>query len=163
MNDQLVLRAVSETDLQVLAEFEMNPAARWMAAFGAKDPIDRETVLQHWRKMLKDESAVVRTIVLDHRVAGYVLRAELLGKPCVAYWLGNEYWGKGVATRALREFLRQVESRPIYARVAKDNFASRRVLEKCGFTVYGEERNYANARKMEIDELLMVLPESGPP
>ncbi|MFZ1023215.1 MAG: GNAT family N-acetyltransferase [Thermoplasmata archaeon] len=160
MNDELVLREVSETDLPILVEFETNLEGRWMAAFGAKDPIDRETVLQHWRKLLRDDSAVVRTIVLEGKVAGYVLRAELLGKPCVAYWIGNEFWGKGVATRALREFLRQVELRPIYARVAKDNIASRRVLEKCGFTAYGEEHNYANARQMEIDELLFILPRS---
>ncbi|MFZ0892030.1 MAG: GNAT family N-acetyltransferase [Thermoplasmata archaeon] len=160
MNEELVLRAPRETDLEALVEFEMNPEARWMAAFGAKDPVDRGTTLEHWRKILQDESSVVRTIVLDGRVAGYVLRAELLGKPCVAYWVGNEYWGKGVATRALREFLRHVDSRPIYARVAKDNIASRRVLEKCGFTVYGEEHSYANARKTEIDELLLILPPS---
>jgi RimJ/RimL family protein N-acetyltransferase len=39
--------------------------------------------------------------------------------------------------------------------VAKDNLASRRVLEKCGFTVCGEGRGYANARGMEIEEFIL--------
>ena len=47
--------------------------------------------------------------------------------------------------------------RPIYARVAKDNVGSRRVLEKCGFQVIGESTGYANARGEEVEELLLVL------
>jgi RimJ/RimL family protein N-acetyltransferase len=47
----------------------------------------------------------------------------------------------------------------MYARVAKDNLASRRVLEKCGFTVIGEDKGFANARGQEIDELLLELGE----
>ena len=158
MSDELVLREIDESDLTMFVELESNPEARWMAAFGEKGPIDREKTLQHWRQLLQNHSAVKRTIVLNGRVVGYVLQFELLGNPSVAYWIANEFWGKGVATRALREFLIQVEMRPIYARVAKDNMASRRVLEKCGFTSYGEEHNYANARQTEIDELLFILP-----
>jgi RimJ/RimL family protein N-acetyltransferase len=44
--------------------------------------------------------------------------------------------------------------RPIYARVARDNFGSRRVLEKCGFKIIGESKGFANARGEEIEELL---------
>ena len=47
--------------------------------------------------------------------------------------------------------------RPIYARVAKDNVGSRRVLEKCGFQVIGESTGYANARGEEVEELLLEL------
>ncbi len=129
-----------------------------MAAFGMEEPVDRAKNLQHWRKILQDDSTVKRTIVWKGQVAGYVLQFELFGKPSVAYWIRNEFWGKGVATGALRAFVQQIELRPIFARVAKDNIASRRVLEKSGFTVYGEEHSYASARKVEIDELLCILP-----
>ena len=43
-----------------------------------------------------------------------------------------------MATRALAAFLSYDTARPLHARVAKHNLASRRVLEKCGFTVIGE-------------------------
>ena len=75
--------------------------------------------------------------------------------PEVTYWLGKSYWGQGIATQALTAFLDMVQVRPIFARVAKDNPASRRVLEKCGFTVCGEGRGYANARGTEIEELIL--------
>jgi RimJ/RimL family protein N-acetyltransferase len=48
---------------------------------------------------------------------------------------------------------------PIYAQVAKDNLASWRVLEKCGFRVIDEASGYANARGEEIEELILVLSE----
>ncbi|GIN95995.1 hypothetical protein J6TS1_18650 [Siminovitchia terrae] len=44
--------------------------------------------------------------------------------------LGKEYWGKGIATNALREFLKHVTIRPLYARAAKDNAGSLKVLKK---------------------------------
>jgi RimJ/RimL family protein N-acetyltransferase len=37
-------------------------------------------------------------------------------------------------------FLDQVQERPLYAHVAIHNLASRRVLEKCGFQIIGEDR-----------------------
>jgi RimJ/RimL family protein N-acetyltransferase len=48
----------------------------------------------------------------------------------VTYWIGRSYWGKGIATDALTAFLAVDRSRPLQARVASDNVASRRVLEK---------------------------------
>ena len=93
-------------------------------------------------------------------MAGSVSSYEEEGKPKVTYWLGKEYWGKGIATLALAEFLtHHNKTRPIYARVAKDNLGSRRVLEKCGFTIIGESKGFANARGQEIEEFLLELVE----
>jgi RimJ/RimL family protein N-acetyltransferase len=55
------------------------------------------------------------------------------GKTLVGYWISREKWGKGVASRALSLFLLQVRTRPLFAHVAKNNLASIRVLQKCGF------------------------------
>lgn len=118
---------------------------------------DRQAFMAHWKRILSDATVMIRTIITEGQVAGSVLSYEEDGKPEVSYWLGKEYWGKGIATRALAEFLAQGNpTRPMYARVAKDNLGSLRVLDKCGFTVIGEARGFANARGMEIDELLLV-------
>ena len=63
------------------------------------------------------------------------------GKREVGYWIGREFWGKGIATQALSELLRCIEMRPLYGHVAKHNIGSRRVLEKCGFAFFGEDGN----------------------
>ena len=72
-------------------------------------------------------------------MAGNVVSWQQSGEQEVGYWLGREYWGKGIATRALSAFLDHFKTRPLYAHVAKHNRASIRVLEKCGFTITGEE------------------------
>ena len=111
-------------------------------------------------EILADETTINQTILFNGQVAGSVSSYEEEGKPEVTYWLGKEYWGKGIATWALTEFLtHHNKTRPIYARVAKDNLGSRRVLEKCGFAIIGESKGFANARGQEIEEFLLELVE----
>ena len=75
----------------------------------------------------------------------------------VTYWLGKAYWGRGIATQALAAFLRVQQRRPLIARVAKDNIASIRVLQKCGFVLTAETKGFANARGAEIEEVILTL------
>jgi RimJ/RimL family protein N-acetyltransferase len=155
----LSLRDVIEDDLRLFFDFQLDPDANSMAAFTAKDPTDREAFTAHWKKNLLEPTNINRTIVCDGQVVGSIASYEDGGKPEVTYWIGRAHWGKGIATRALTTFLAQANTtRPIYARVAKDNLGSRRVLEKCGFQVIGETKGFANARGEEIEELLLELP-----
>ena len=160
MPNQWRLRNIKNDDLLIFFENQLDPEANHMAAFTAKDPTNREAFMAHWQKILTDPTVILQTILVDGRVAGSVSSYEENGKPEITYWLGKEYWGKGVATWALREFLaHHSPARPMYARVAKDNLGSRRVLEKCGFKVIGESRGFANGRGQQIEELLLVLGE----
>ena len=155
----LLLRDVVEDDLSLFFDFQLDPDANYMAAFTARDPTDREAFTAHWNKILVDPTTINRTIVCDGQVVGSIASYEQSGKPEVTYWIGRAHWGKGIATRALTAFLAQVNTtRPIHARVAKDNLGSRRVLEKCGFRVIGEMKGFANAREEEIEELHLELP-----
>ena len=55
----------------------------------------------------------------------------------IGYWLGKEFWGKGICTEALNLLL-ESERFPAgmnaFAKVMAKNFASQRVLEKCRFS-----------------------------
>ena len=158
MTCDLVLRDVAEDDLPIFFEHQSDPDANYMAAFTAKDPANREGFDAHWRKIMADPTVRIMTILWQDRVVGSVLSYEEAGRPEVSYWIGRKYWGKGIATRALAEFLaRGNTKRPIYARVAKDNFASIRVLAKCGFAVIASAKGFANARGCEIEELVLEL------
>jgi [ribosomal protein S5]-alanine N-acetyltransferase len=59
----------------------------------------------------------------------------------VGYFLGEEYWGKGIATQALKlvcEYgFRELDIIRIHSGVYEHNLASQRVLEKCGFVKEG--------------------------
>lgn len=158
MTNTISLRDVIETDVPAFFEHESDPDAVYMAAFTAKDPSDREAFNAHWKRILSDPTVIIKTIQVDGRVVGSVLSYEDEGKPEVSYWIGKEYWGRGIATSALTEFLiNGNKARPIYARVAKDNLGSLRILEKCGFIVTGEAKGFANARSAEIEELVLIL------
>jgi RimJ/RimL family protein N-acetyltransferase len=70
---------------------------------------------------------------------------------------GEAFLGKGIATAALSRFLIVERARPLYARVAKDNLASLRVLQKCGFATVAEDRLPPDEEGGPIDELLLEL------
>jgi len=100
----------------------------------ALPPRERDAFMTHWGSIPRDAIVVVRTIELDGDVAGNVVLFGFEGRREVGYWIGREFWDRGVATRALSAFLHEVAERPIYAGVAETSVASIRVLEKCGFT-----------------------------
>ncbi len=154
MTSDVLLRDVTEGDLPIFFDHQLDPDANHMAAFPARD---RDAFTAHWTKILGDETIIKKTILLDGHVAGNIVSFEQFGKPLVGYWIGKEYWGKGVATKALSEFLGHVQARPLYARVAKHNIASIRVLEKCGFTICGEDKGFSNAGGEEVEEFILKL------
>ena len=71
--------------------------------------------------------------------------------------MGKDWWGKGVATRALELLLNDVLIRPLYSRVAVSNVASIRVLQKCGFVVVRHERSPSTDRYAECEEAILEL------
>ncbi len=79
------------------------------------------------------------------------------GKPEVTYWIGRKHWGRGLATEALSQFVSKLELRPLYGRAARDNAASIRVMEKCGFRIVGYGKGFAKARGKEIEEVILEL------
>jgi RimJ/RimL family protein N-acetyltransferase len=160
MTGTLILREVWDEDLPIFFAQQLDPAANHMAAFTTKDPADRAAFDAHWRRIRGDANILNRTILVDGEVAGHVASFENFGEREVTYWLGKEFWGRGIATRALMAFLKQETTRPLHARAAKDNIGSVRVLQKCGFTITGEDKGFANARGAEIEEYVMVLAET---
>jgi RimJ/RimL family protein N-acetyltransferase len=152
-----VLREVRDEDLPVLFEQWADPVAARMAAFTAPDHMDRGAFERRWSRLRADETVINRAIVVDGEVVGTIGSWGDPDEREVTYWIGRSHWGKGIATAALVAFLAVDRSRPIHGRVASDNVASRRVLEKCGFRVIARDRGFAEARSAEIEELLLRL------
>src|SRR5262249_6494711 len=94
----------------------------------------------HWKRILDSTGTVNKTILRGGEVAGHIACYPREGKLEVTYWHGKEHWGKGVATQALKQLLQEISHRPLFARAAKDNIGSIRVLQKCDFKIIGETR-----------------------
>ncbi len=146
------LRKVEEQDLAELfaQQLEYAPIPDDYPAFNAR-----------WSKILSAPGTPVRTIVAAGRVVGYIANFQREGLREVSYCVGKQYWGNGFATSALRQLLGEIDVRPLYARVAKDNARSIRVLQKCGFTIVGEDR-FADRRGAQVEEYIFALSEPIP-
>lgn len=153
----VLLREIQEDDLDIFFEQQKDPQANYMAAFTQEDAADRDAFEAHWNKIMHDDTIKIKTILYKGETAGSVLSYVQSGETEVSYWLGKAYWGKGIASAALKAFLEIQKTRPLYARAARDNTGSIRVLEKNGFVPAGIAVGYANARGMEIEEVIMRL------
>jgi RimJ/RimL family protein N-acetyltransferase len=122
---------------------------------------DRDAFMAHWAKIQADPTTIVKTVLFNGSVAGNVVSWEQVGERKVGYWLGKEYWGKGIASAALSQFLAHVKARPLQAHVAKHNRRSIRVLQKCGFTISGEAR-FSDVDGEEGEEFILTLGAKDP-
>jgi RimJ/RimL family protein N-acetyltransferase len=151
------LRDIREDDLPIFFEQQLDSTANYMAAFTTKDPTDKDVFFAHWTKIIADETITNKTILFNGSVTGHISNFEQFGEPEVSYWIGKECWGQGIATKALSKFLEYIKVRPLYARAAKDNLASIRVLEKCGFKIFNEDKGFSNARDKDVEEFILRL------
>jgi RimJ/RimL family protein N-acetyltransferase len=149
-----VLRDVVESDLDTFYEQQLDPEAVQMALFPSRD---REAFYAHWQRLLANDAVTNRTIVAEGRVAGNIGCWEQDGRRLVGYWLGREFWGRGLATQALAELLDEVRARPLHAWVASSNIGSIRVLEKCGFVAAGSRTEHDEKLGEPVEELLFEL------
>lgn len=158
----LALREVEPSDLEIFFAHQRDPAAIRMAAFVGRDPGDHAAFIAHWEKILKSPQNTNRTIVAAGQVVGYIACYPSAAHLEVTYWLGREFWGRGLATRALQQMLRLVTARPIVARAATDNTGSLRVLQKCGFQIIGHDQGFAPGRGEITEEYLLRLDPAPP-
>ncbi len=153
----LYLRPPLVSDLETFFNFQLEEEARFMAAFTPADHTNKSAYMEKWNRLFKDPTVSFRTIIFNEEIAGSVSKYEIEGDAEITYWIGKKFWGKGIATKALKEFLQIEKVRPIQGRVAVDNIGSKKVLEKNGFVMIGRDRGFANARGMEIQEYILKL------
>jgi len=154
MTQEIRLREVIDEDLPLFFAYQDDAMAQRMAAVPNRD---RPGFEAHWSKIRADAATVIRTILVDGAVAGYVLSFDRDRHCEVGYWVGRAFWGRGVATEAVRSFLALDPRRPLFGHVVKHNGASMRVLEKCGFVLVGEDKEFARAGDQIIEGLIFRL------
>ncbi len=124
----ITIRPVEESDLETLYSHQSDPVALEMAVFGARD---REAFMKHWDRIWSEPSNITYAALVDGQLAGDIMFWMKDGRRYLGYWIGREFWGRGVATEAVRQTLEEIRDRPMYAWVALTNKGSVRVLEMC--------------------------------
>ncbi len=154
---KLTLRRVVESDFDWMYEMERDEESCMMAAFIAP-PQSPEEFAESRRKRLASLEDLSHTIEVNGEPAGGVLCYPFEDGRAIGYWIKREFWGKGVASEAVKLFVRQqANGSPFYAMVAFDNLGSRKVLERNGFKYVRTETAFAKARDAEIEEHIFVL------
>lgn len=76
----------------------------------------------------------------------------------IGYWLGEQYWGRGIITRAVQAMTDYVFSHystiRIYAGIFEYNTASARVLEKAGYHLEARLKKSVTKEGKTVDELI---------
>lgn len=154
---EITLRKTVLPDLEFFFLFQLDEEANYLAAFTAKDPTDKAAYLQKYSKLVNDPAINMQTILVGEIIAGSISKFEMEGRAEITYWIDKQFWGKGIGSKALTEFLNNETTRPIYGRVAFDNIGSQKVLTNCRFIKIGTDKGFANARQAETEEYIYKL------
>ena len=154
MTGEVTIREFIESDVDVFFEHQRDPAANKMAAFPARD---RDAHVAHWAKITRDPANFNRTILYGGVVAGNIASFPIEGDRMIGYWIGREWWGRGIASAALALFVEEETRRPLGAHVVVSNVGSIRVLEKCGFVEVGRHRSSIAPGEPEVEEIIYRL------
>jgi len=148
-NDKFILRKWKPSDLESLVENANN----YNVARNLRDAFPYPYTTEDGEEWIdfaqNEEWGYNFAITINNEAIGGI--GLIVGKDIerksseVGYWLGEEHWGKGIVSSALKcivEFaFNELELERIFAVPLEDNTASRRVLEKNGFILEGILRN----------------------
>ena len=127
-----------------------------------------EEAAQNWIKICADADEATdfnRAIIIDNKAVGGIgltLGRDVYRKSAeLGYWLGEDYWGRGIMTSAVRAFCRfgfeNFDIVRIFAGAFARNTASRRVLEKAGFTLEGIKKDSVYKDGEILDSCMYAL------
>ncbi|MDZ7607584.1 MAG: GNAT family protein [Cyclobacteriaceae bacterium] len=107
------------------------------------------------------EPQVDFAIEYEHRFTGVISlmpQKDILRHSAeIGYWIGEPFWGKGIASAAVALLVhygfKTLGLQRIYASVFEGNVASQKVLENCGFLLEGTFRKGAFKNNRFLNDL----------
>ncbi|MCA1711740.1 MAG: GNAT family N-acetyltransferase [Actinobacteria bacterium] len=112
------LRPLRDKDGPAYFEHQRDPQANALAAFR---PRDRAAFDQQWGRLRTDPAGTARAAEVDGDFVGILTSWDGETGRELAYWFGRQFWGRGIATKAVKAFLELEPTRPLTAQVAPHN------------------------------------------
>lgn len=166
---RLVLRPFRASDIPDLVRLA---GAREVAATTARIPhpyteADARHFLEHLEKDKDFGYAFAITLLASGELVGAVGLHPATGQPRaeLGYWIGVPYWGNGYATEAAEAVVafgfESLKLHRIFAGYFRGNDASRRVLEKLGFSDEGCSREHVEkwGKFLDLQNYAILAPE----
>jgi RimJ/RimL family protein N-acetyltransferase len=143
---QVSLRGYAEDDVDAISLLLNNYAVTKYLSSRIPFPYSRDDAV--WWVNTGSKAELTRVIDVNGRLAGIIGAArgrhENRRSAEIGYWLGQPFWGRGIATRAVTLMTEYVFNETdivrLFAPVYAPNKASIRVVEKCGYQLEGIAR-----------------------
>lgn len=154
------VRSWRAADAQALASFANNRKIWLNLRDRFPHPYTLQDALGFLHSIIGREPETLFAIAVDGRAVGgigFVLQQDVERVSAeVGYWLGEPFWGRGIATEALVAITRYAIAHHGLSRVFAvpfaSNLASCRVLEKAGYTLEARLRRSAIKDGMIVDQ-----------
>jgi RimJ/RimL family protein N-acetyltransferase len=159
---EIKLREWNEADLDSLVKCANNwNIAKWLTN-GFPHPYTEEDGKAYLSMITNDNPLKVFAIEVNGEAVGSIgifPQSDIHEKNAeMGYWLGEEFWGQGVMTKAIQEIVeygfRTFDIVRIFARPFSTNLKSQRVLEKAGFTLEASLKKALFKNGEFMDELI---------
>jgi len=121
------------------------------------DPADRAAFDAHCQRVRSNPDNTLQAIEADGKFAGTIGSFTVEGDRELTYWIDPARWGRGIASGAVRAFIRHETQRPLFARAAAHNLGSSKVLLRNGFIKIGEETSWAAGLGEDVLEYIYRL------
>ncbi|MDX9928782.1 MAG: GNAT family protein [Bacteroidales bacterium] len=116
-------------------------------------------------RVMKSDSLLIRTIEVNGEASGAIgvhPQSDVHRRNAeMGYWLAEDYWGRGIVTRAIGEMVDmafgELDIDRIFARPFSNNPRSQRVLEKTGFILEGRFEKTLIKNGEYLDELIYAV------
>jgi len=140
----VIMRPQQVSDAQRFFEILSNPNFTY---FGANPKSTEEEIafLKQNAKKHRDKSAYYFSVMLNGELVGGGGITINSTHPYLAeagYFIDEEYWGRGIATKAMKlleQFtMKNTKVHRVEIRIAVDNIASQKVARKCGYQKEGK-------------------------
>jgi RimJ/RimL family protein N-acetyltransferase len=167
------LRSWRKSDLESIVEHANNRSIWLNLRDQFPHPYTKRDGQMFLRHMREREPETVFAIAVDGEAIGaigFVLQKDVDRVSAeIGYWLGEPFWGRGIATEALvavtQYAMETHRLTRLFAVPFASNRASCRVLEKAGYVLEGRLRRSAIKDGQIVDQLqyAFIAPETGDP
>src|SRR6266511_2216552 len=161
---KVVLREWKKSDVAALAKIANNKKIWDNVRDRLPYPYTKKDA-KEWLALVKKQKTVTTfCIEADGKLAGSIgltLKDDVYRKNAeIGYFIGEEYWGKGIATEAVNQLVDYIQKNfnvvRIYAEVFEYNTASMKVLEKNGFYLESIRKKGAIKNNVIINDFVWV-------
>ncbi len=161
----VTLELIKESDIEALYPLGNDKDVSWMSGGGLTYPLTYEEFRTKKTITLSVAIGELETYVIrwGNKPVGSIgyFRREIDNPLEIGYWIGKEYWGMGIVSKALKLALDAMRKSGIQGKLIAttmaDNIGSQHILLKCGFFETGTEVFPSLARGMDVKGVHFAL------